>query len=183
MESSRDPNPYLLLRVGTTASKQEVIQRSRELSQETLDRDEQAELRRAVEEICQHPVRHARCQFWEPPNTCYNDEALDRFCEAYRNPPFTRQMLEDRRRRFIEEDCSAKRLAVLARCCCLGGRAGPGESVGHACAGCCSNGHVAQEPIFMAFAASLANRARQASAAGTPFARACAGSGRWGLTT
>jgi hypothetical protein len=42
---------------------------------------------------------------------------------------------------------------------------------------------VGQEPIFMAFAGSPANRAHQASAAGTPFARACAGSGRWGLTT
>ena len=71
----------------------------------------------------------------------------------------------------------------LASCCCLGGGAGPGESVGHAWTGSCGNGHVVQEPIFMAFAASRANRAHQASAAGAPLARACAGSDRWGLTT
>ena len=114
MEPARDLNPYLLLRLRTTASIQEVIERSRELSRETLDRGDQGKYRRAVEEIRQHPVRRARSQFWEPPATCYEDEAVERFCETYRAPPATSAMLEERRRRFIEEDCSVKHLAVLA---------------------------------------------------------------------
>ena len=113
MEPARDLNPYLLLRLGTTASKQEVIRRSRELSRETLDRGDQAKYRRAVEEICQHPVRRARSQFWEPPATCYEDEAVERFCETYRAARDVRDA--GRAAAPVHRgDCSVKHLAVLA---------------------------------------------------------------------
>ena len=68
-------NPYEVLRLVTTASLAEVIRRSRELCDETMDRELQTKYRRAAEEIRQHPVNRALCQFWEPPDTGYGDSS------------------------------------------------------------------------------------------------------------
>ena len=114
MATKRGRNPYQVLRLSATASLQEVIERSKELSRETLDRAEQAEYRRAVEEIRQHPVRRALSQFWEPPGSCYEDALVEEFCRRHRKPPFSLASLEERKRRFVEHDCSATALAGLA---------------------------------------------------------------------
>jgi hypothetical protein len=107
-------NPYQTLQLSTRASVREVIQRSKQLSRETMDRDKQAEYRRAAEEIHQHPVRRACNQFWEPPDTCYLDEAIESFCARFERPPVNRRSLAQRKKRFLEKDCCAEGLAYLA---------------------------------------------------------------------
>jgi len=114
MASEQTGNPYQILRLSTRASVEEVIQRSRQLASETMDRDERAAYRRAAEEIRQHPVNRAGSQFWEPPDACYDDEAIERFCDRHHRPPINRKWLAERDRRFVEEDCSPHGLAWLA---------------------------------------------------------------------
>jgi hypothetical protein len=64
-------NPYQILRLASTSSPAEVIRRARELCDETMSRELQAEYRQAAEELRRHPVARACCQFWEPPETEY----------------------------------------------------------------------------------------------------------------
>lgn len=64
-------NPYRTLRLAASASPAEVIRRTRELCDETMDRELQAEFRQAAEELRRHPVSRAQSQFWEPPETAY----------------------------------------------------------------------------------------------------------------
>jgi hypothetical protein len=111
---TRQSNPYEILKIGTKASISEVVQRSRELIKETADKDLQRMYRRAAEEIRQHPVQRAICQFWEPPETNYQDDALDRFCQEHRRQPFKGKWLRDKRDAFINETCCSLHLALLA---------------------------------------------------------------------
>ena len=67
-------NPYQVLGLPSTASPTEVIRRTRELCDETMDRQRQAEYRQAAEELRRHPVTRACCQLWEPPETQYEEE-------------------------------------------------------------------------------------------------------------
>ena len=99
MTAGQERNPFEILRLDAEASIQEAIERGRELAEETMDRELQARYRRAVEEICQHPVRRACNQFWEPPGACYEDETLEDFCRRNRRPPVTAAALEERSRR------------------------------------------------------------------------------------
>jgi hypothetical protein len=66
-------NPYEVLRLAATAAPSEVIRRTRELCDDTMDRALQTEYRQAAEELRRHPVARACCQFWEPPETSYED--------------------------------------------------------------------------------------------------------------
>jgi hypothetical protein len=70
MSGSRK-NPYRTLRLAASASPGEVIRRTRELCEETMDRELQAAYRQAAEELRRHPVSRAQSQFWEPPETAY----------------------------------------------------------------------------------------------------------------
>lgn len=114
MPSQRQATPYEVLRLPAAASVEQVVERSKELSSETVDRDEQAAYRRAAEETRRHPVRRARHQFWEPPGARYGDDLLDDFCRRHRAAPQAAAALEERKQRFVEHDCSARALAFLA---------------------------------------------------------------------
>jgi len=114
MKSGKRQNPYETLQLSAKASMHEVIERSKKLSSETMDRKLQMDYRLAAEEIRQHPVRRAINQFWEPPETCYEDEILEHFCARHRRPPVTARSLSERKKRFVDEDCSPRNLACLA---------------------------------------------------------------------
>lgn len=114
MAAKRTKNPFEVLRMSTKATRHEVIARGKELSNETMDRELQAEYRRAVEEICQHPLRCAYNKFLEPPETCYEDEKLERFRRQHGKPPFKLGWLKKRKKKFVQEECSVRNLAHLA---------------------------------------------------------------------
>ena len=114
MPSQQGQNPYRVLRLRTTATLREVVQRSQQLVSETMDTRKRLEYRRAAEEICRHPVRRAGNQFWEPPETCYEDKDLDAFCRHYGRRPVTVGALQQRKTRFVQEDCDWRRLILIA---------------------------------------------------------------------
>ena len=105
--------PYEILRIGSTASVSEVVQRSQQLIQETTDEKRRREYRRAAAEIRQHPVHRAVCQFWEPPGTNYENTVVDSFCREYGPPPLKARWLYERRDAFVEQLRSTPRLAYL----------------------------------------------------------------------
>jgi len=110
----RTKNPYEILRLSTTATVHELIERSRELADETMDRTLQAEYVQAVDSLCRHPLEQAYHQFWEPAGTRYDDEALEGFCGRYRAPPFRADALNNRVKQFVEQECSLENLYHLA---------------------------------------------------------------------
>jgi len=114
---AKEPNPYEVLELSTRASLEDALSKSQLLAKEYPDRA--AEFRRAAEAIRQHPVRRAVHQFWEPPGTNYEDEAVEAFCRRYAKNPFDRRWLRDRRRKFVSHDCAPERIArfVLPPCC------------------------------------------------------------------
>ena len=110
----REQTPYEILQLGTKATPQEVMARARELAQETIEQVRRDELRRAAEAIRQHPARRAFHQFWEPADTCYQDEALADFCARHNPRPFTAASLQPHVQRLIEVHCGPRSLAELA---------------------------------------------------------------------
>ena len=110
----KEKSAYQILGLGTDSSIQEVVSRALQLSEETIDRAEQAAIRRAVEEINGHPVRRATTKFWEPPGTAYQNPGIESFCERQASSPPAPADLEDRARRFVEEDCLPEQLTEIA---------------------------------------------------------------------
>lgn len=112
MTRSSEPNPYEILQLNTRAEIPEILRRSRELTDETMDGDRQTVYRRAAEELREHPVKLACHQFWEPPGTNYHVESFQRFRQVCRGPTHDQRTLQRRSRQFAQRDCSPQRLAA-----------------------------------------------------------------------
>jgi len=108
-----EQSPFEILRLDTKATPQDVMARARDLAQDTNEDARKAEIRRAAEAVRQHPARRAFHQFWEPAETCYQDDALDGFCAQNEPSPFTPMSLRPGAQRLAEVHCAARSLAEL----------------------------------------------------------------------
>lgn len=110
MATERQKNPYEILRLKTTATVNEVVERAKDMMMETSRKEVQLSFQRAASDIRQHPVKQASFQFWEPFETVYDDDTLDRFVRKHKNCPIDVKEVENRVERFLNEDCRGCKL-------------------------------------------------------------------------
>ncbi|HEU5374362.1 MAG TPA: hypothetical protein VFV38_02900 [Ktedonobacteraceae bacterium] len=92
METDR-PNPFLVLRLATDASKREIIERAQELY-DTAESEEKRQLYNwAKEQLISHPEKRLAHELFEYPDTRYDDPLLEQFARRYRNAPISLEKL------------------------------------------------------------------------------------------
>jgi hypothetical protein len=104
------PNPHEVLRISARATRAEAIARAGQLVGETAEEDLRHGYRLAIEALATHPQDRAYHQFWEPPDTEYEEEAEAQFCRQSRTGPVERKSLNRRVKAFVENDCASHRL-------------------------------------------------------------------------
>ena len=107
------PNPYEVLRLTSAATLPEILERAKELISITVETDKKLEYRRAAEEIRQHPAARGIHQFWEPLDTNYDDEIIERFCQKHSAPSAELREVQQLKQRFVSQECSPRRLVAL----------------------------------------------------------------------
>lgn len=108
-------NPFAVLKISTEASRQEVVERSKELIEDAEDRDFEIAYRKAVEQIISHPFERLIQAAWEMPDTDYedHDETWRKFAKAFRSNPVALDTLRQLADAFIEENFEPDRLLNL----------------------------------------------------------------------
>lgn len=86
MEANK-PNPFLVLRLATDATKREIIERAQELYDTAETEEEQHLYSWAKEQLITHTQTRLTYELFEYPDTQYNDALLERFARMYKNAP------------------------------------------------------------------------------------------------
>jgi hypothetical protein len=84
-------NPFALLRVSIQTPRQDIVKLSKELIDQTDDKERQLAYRKAVEQIISHPFNRLVYAAWEMPDTDYDDhdQAWESFAKRFRANPIT----------------------------------------------------------------------------------------------
>lgn len=108
-------NPFALLRISTEATPQEVVNRSKELIEDTDDKDLMLAYSKAVQQIIHKPSDHLEQAAWEMPDTDYeeHDETWQNFAGKFRLNPITLNSLQQFADMFVEENFHPDRLLEL----------------------------------------------------------------------
>ncbi|GHO65071.1 hypothetical protein KSC_039630 [Ktedonobacter sp. SOSP1-52] len=93
MEAKENSNPFHILRLPTTATNREIVERSQEFY-DLAETDEQREYYRwAKEQLLTNPVLRLKYELFEMPDTQYEDEEWGDFVRKYKRHPVRRDAL------------------------------------------------------------------------------------------
>ncbi|MBE2193185.1 MAG: hypothetical protein IAE83_03330 [Anaerolinea sp.] len=126
--SANPENPFALLKLPTTCTKEAVIEKGEEMLHEMHhDPDSQAAIRQAVQQIVTHPDERALYAALEIPDTDYEpyDHEWDRFARRFRRSPITPEMIRPLAEMFIEEQLHPDQLLSLLGPLLKANRPGP----------------------------------------------------------
>jgi hypothetical protein len=82
------PNPFLILRLATKATKREIIERAQELYDTAETEDEQRLYSWAKEQLLTNPQTRLVYELFEYPDTQYDDSGLELFAKKYKHAQF-----------------------------------------------------------------------------------------------
>lgn len=82
------PNPFLILRLATKATKREIIERAQELYDTAETEDEQQLYSWAKEQLLTNPQIRLMYELFEYPDTRYDDSGLELFAKKYKHVQF-----------------------------------------------------------------------------------------------
>jgi len=104
------PNPYEVLRIAVLVSNDEIVTRGTSLIVAESSEEQKRKYRSAVEALTTHPLEKAHHKFWEPAGAAYRDTAEEAFVSRYGTGPLDREVLNQRVRVFLDQDCGGERL-------------------------------------------------------------------------